>query len=146
MLLISLRVHPCHNQHELVVTLRFKLRKDFWKNFDTKWTAGVAMIPCASVSLTQLRIFFFPSPGSISMGIAPALNRANATEMNFMLKGIKSKTRSPFLNPYWFNPEAMRELSSSNSWNEMEVPVCDSVTAVWFGWFCATRSSEKAML
>ena len=88
------------------------------------------MIPCASVSLMHFRIFFFHSPGSISIGTASALNRAKTIEMNLMLKGTKSKTWSPFFNPYWFNPEATRELSSLNSRNEIEVPVCDSVIAV----------------
>ena len=88
------------------------------------------MIPCGSVSLIHFSMFFFPSPGSISIGTTPALNREKAREINLMLKGRKSKTRSPFFNPYLFNPEAMQELSSFNSLNETEAPECDSTIAV----------------
>ena len=88
------------------------------------------MTPCALVSSIHFRIFFLPSPGSIIIGIAPALKRAKQVEINFMLKGINSKMRVPFLSPYCFKPEAMLELSSSYSLNEMEVSVRESVIAV----------------
>ena len=87
----------------------------FEKKIDVNCIKGDAMIPCGSVSLIHLRTFLFPKPGSISIGTVPALNKAKTIEMNLIPKGTKSKIRSPFLNPYWFNPEAVFELLRSNS-------------------------------